>query len=192
MGSFKSLSLKKNILQVVAVVCVVFACKAPGRLQNGPSDSLDVLWCSRDLWSSSSFFRHTSRFPEVLNPQQNGFSVRYSVPRGDLVVSTECTLYRYDRVTAKSRFRRQMRAARWTTPSLRLQSVVTGTSQLPAPFEPNSILLRPPLPSQCLTEIREDILPHPVIMSPIIFQMPNCLGGGGMVLHVLYASKYSI
>ena len=36
-------SLKKNILQVVAVVCVVFACRAPGRLQNGPSDSLDVL-----------------------------------------------------------------------------------------------------------------------------------------------------
>ena len=43
MGSFKSHSLKKNILQVVAVVCVVFACRAPGRLQNGPSDSLDVL-----------------------------------------------------------------------------------------------------------------------------------------------------
>ena len=29
------------------------------------------------------FFRHSSRFPEVLNPQQNGFSVRYSVLRGD-------------------------------------------------------------------------------------------------------------
>ena len=28
------------------------------------------------------FFTHTSRLPEVLNPQQNGFSVRYSVPRG--------------------------------------------------------------------------------------------------------------
>jgi len=40
-----------------------------------------------------------------------------------------------------------MRAARWTTPSLRLRSVVTGTSQLPAPFEPNPTLLRPPLPS---------------------------------------------
>ena len=61
MGSFKSHSLKKNILQVVAVVCVVFAC--------GASDSLDVLWCSRGPWSSSSFFRHTSRFPEILNPQ---------------------------------------------------------------------------------------------------------------------------
>jgi len=154
--------LKKNILQVVAVVCVVFACRAPGRLQNGPSDSLDVLWCSRGPWSSSSFFRHTSRFPEVLNWQQNGFSVRYSVPRGDLVASTERTLHRYDSDFAKSRFRRQMRAARWTTPSLRLGSVVTGTPQLPAPFEPNPTLLRPPLPSQCPTESREDILLHPV------------------------------
>ena len=98
MGSFKSHILKKNILQVVAVVCVVFACRAPGRLQNGPtSDSLDVLCCSRVPWSSSSFFRHTSRFPEVLNPQQNGFSV----PRGDLVASTERTLHRYDRVTLR-------------------------------------------------------------------------------------------
>jgi len=101
MGSFKSHSLKKNILQVVAVVCVVFACRAPGSLQNGPSDSLDVLWCSRGPWSSSSFFRHTSRFPKVLNPQQNGFSVLYSVPRGDLVASTERTLHRYDRVTLR-------------------------------------------------------------------------------------------
>ena len=42
------------------------------------------------------FFRHTSRFPEVLNPRQNGFSVRYSVPRGDLVTSTERTLHRYE------------------------------------------------------------------------------------------------
>ena len=113
----------------MAVVCVVLACRAPGRLQNEPSDSLDVLWCSRGPWSSSSFFRHTSRFPEVLNPQQNGFSVRYSVPRGDLVVSTERTLHRYDSDIAKSRFRRQMRAACWTTPSLWLRSVVTGTSQ---------------------------------------------------------------
>ena len=101
MESFKSHSLKKNILQLVAVVCVVFACRAPGRLQNGPSDSLDVLWCSRGPWSSSSFFRHTSRFPEVLNPQQNGCSVRYSVPSGDFVVSTESTLHRYDRVTLR-------------------------------------------------------------------------------------------
>ena len=101
MGSFKSHSLKKNILQVVAVVCVVFACRAPGRLQTGPYDSLDVLWRSRGPWSSSSFFRHTSRFPEVLNPQQNGFSFRYSVPRGDLVASTERTLHRYDRVSLR-------------------------------------------------------------------------------------------
>ena len=77
----------------------LFAYRAPGRLQNGPSDSLDVLWCSRGLWLSSSFFRHTSHFPEVLNPQQNGFPVWYSVLRGDLVVSTECTLHCYDRVT---------------------------------------------------------------------------------------------
>jgi len=77
----------------------LFACRAPGRLQNGPYDSLDVLWCSRGLWSSSSFFRHISRFAEVLSPQQNEFSVRYSVPRGDLVASTERTLHRYDRVT---------------------------------------------------------------------------------------------
>ena len=101
MASFKSHSLKKNFLQVVAVVCVVFACRAPGRPQNGPSDSLDVLWCSRGPWSSSSFFRHTSRFPEVLNPQHNVFSVRYSVPSGDLVASTERTLHRYDRVTLR-------------------------------------------------------------------------------------------
>jgi hypothetical protein len=62
---------------------LLFACRAPGKLQNGPSDSLDVLWCSRGSWSSFSFFRHTSQSPEVLNPQQNAFSVRYSVPRGD-------------------------------------------------------------------------------------------------------------
>ena len=55
-----------------------------------------------------------------------------------------------------------MRAARWTTTSLRLRSVVTGTSQLSAPFEPNPTFLRPPLPSQCPTESREDILPHSV------------------------------
>jgi len=101
MEHFKSHSLKKNILQVVAVVCVVFACRAPGRLQNGPSDSLEALWCSIGPWSSSSFFRHTSRFPEVLTPQQNGFSVRYSAPRGGLVESTERTVHRYDRVTLR-------------------------------------------------------------------------------------------
>ena len=55
-----------------------------------------------------------------------------------------------------------MGAALWTTPSLRLRSVVTGTSQLPAPFKPNPTLLRLPLPSQCPTESTEDILPHPV------------------------------
>jgi len=94
-------SLRKNILQVVTVVCVVFARRAPGRLQNGPSDNLDVLWCSKVPWSSSSFSRHTSRFPEVLNQLQNGFSVRYSVPRVDLVASTERTLHRYDRVNLR-------------------------------------------------------------------------------------------
>jgi len=55
-----------------------------------------------------------------------------------------------------------MRAARWTTTYLRLRSVVTGTSQLPAPFEPNPTLLQPPLPSKCPTESMEGILPHPV------------------------------
>ena len=79
----------------------MFTCRVPGKLQNGPSDSLDVLWCSRGSWLSSSFFRHTSCSPEVLNPQQNGFSVWYSVLRGDLVVSMECTLHRYDRVTLR-------------------------------------------------------------------------------------------
>ena len=53
-----------------------------------------------------------------------------------------------------------MRTACWTTPSLRLGRVVTGTSWLPAPFESNATLLRPPLPSQCPTESREGILPH--------------------------------
>jgi len=55
-----------------------------------------------------------------------------------------------------------MHTARWTTPSLRLRSVVTGTSQLLAPFDSNPTLLRPPLPSQCPTESKEGILPHPV------------------------------
>jgi len=56
-----------------------------------------------------------------------------------------------------------MCAALWTTPSLRLGRVVTGTSRLPAPLEPNPALLQPPLPSQCPTESREGILPHPVL-----------------------------
>ena len=67
-----------------------------------------------------------------------------------------------------------MRAARWTTPSLRLRSVVTGTSQLSAPFEPNPTLLRSPLPSQCPTEITEGILPHPV--EALISQALQCSG----------------
>jgi len=68
MESFKSHSLKKNILQVVAVVCVVFACRAPGRLRNGPYDSFDVLWCSRGPWSSSSFFQTHFPFPWSSQP----------------------------------------------------------------------------------------------------------------------------
>ena len=45
-----------------------------------------------------------------------------------------------------------------------------GTSQLPAPFEPNPTLLRPPLPSQCPTESTEGILPHPVLTTPALQQ----------------------
>ena len=56
-----------------------------------------------------------------------------------------------------------MRAAYWTTPPLQLGRVVMGTSQLPAPFESNPALLRPPLPSQCPTESMEGVLPHPVL-----------------------------
>ena len=39
-----------------------------------------------------------------------------------------------------------MRSARWTTPSLRLRSVVTGTSQLPALFraQPHPSTASPP------------------------------------------------
>ena len=159
MRSFKSHSVKKNILQVVAVVCVVFVCRATGRL---------TVWQPR---CSLVFERSVCRphpFSDTL-PVSLKFSThnrmdfrsgtRYRV--GDLVASTERTLHRYDRV---SRFGRQMGAARWTTPSLRLRSFVTGTSQLPARFEPNPNLLRPPLPSKCPTEIMEDILPHAVFI----------------------------
>jgi len=41
--------------------------------------------------------------------------------------------------------------------------VVTGTSRIPETFKANPTLLRPPLPSQCPTESREVILPHPVL-----------------------------
>jgi len=114
-----------------------FACRAPGRLQNGPSDSLDVPWCSRGPWSSSSFFLHTSRSPWSSQPttewifgpvlgSEGGFGSEYATHAAPLRKSD----------FAKSRLRRQMCAARWTTPSLRLGRVVTGTSRLPAPFEP--------------------------------------------------------
>ena len=154
---------------------MVFACRAPGRLQNGPSDSLDVLWYSRGPWSSSSFFRHTPGFPEVLNPQHNGFSVRYSVPRGDLVASTERTLHRYDRVTLRKvgfdgKCALLMDHTIFTTAECcngNFPTLDDLCSQLPAPFEPNPTLLRPPLPSQCPTESREVILPHPVHTSSL-------------------------
>ena len=163
MGCFKSVSLKKNIMQVMAVVCVVFACRAPGRLQNGPSNNLVVLWCSQRSVVVLIFFQTHFPFPwssqpttecifgPVLGPEE-GFGSEYGTHAAPLRLSD----------FAKSRFRRQMRAARWTTPSLRLRSVVSGTSQLPAPFEPNPTLLRPPLPSQCPTESMEGILPLPV------------------------------
>ena len=98
MGSFKSHSLKKNILQVVAVVCVQSA------WETEKTDRLTASMFSgvREVRGRPHlFFRHISRFPQVLNPQQNGFSVRYSVPRGDMVASTERTLHRYDRVTLR-------------------------------------------------------------------------------------------
>ena len=72
-------------------------CLRAGRLGDCKTDRLTASMFSRGPWLFSSFFRHTSRFPEVLN----GFSVRYSVPRGDLVASTERTLHRYDRVTLR-------------------------------------------------------------------------------------------
>ena len=68
-----------------------------------------------------------------------------------------------------------MSAARWTTPSLRLRSVETGTSQLPAPFEPNPTLLRPPFPSKCPTESTEGILPHPVYSVKMLAPAPHFL-----------------
>jgi hypothetical protein len=106
------------------------ACLRAERLGDCKTDRLTASTISVIRKFRGRPFLHTSRSPEVLNPQQNGFSVRYSVPRGDLVASTERTLHRYDRVTANSRFRRQMRAARWTTPSLLLGRVVTGTLAL--------------------------------------------------------------
>ena len=86
MGSFKSHSLKKNILQVVAVVCVQSAWETAKR----------TVWQPR---CSLVFQRSAVVLMFFLIPQQNGFSVRYSVPRGDLVASRERTLHRYDRVT---------------------------------------------------------------------------------------------
>ena len=80
-------------------------------------------------------------FGPVLGPE-GGFGSEYG---------THAAPLRYSDF-AKSRFRRQMGAARWTTPSLRRRSVVTGTSQLPALLEPNPTLLRPPFPSQFPTE----------------------------------------
>jgi hypothetical protein len=102
------------------------------------------------------FFRHTSHSPEALNPQQNGFSV----PRGELVASTERTLHPYDSDLEKGRFRWQMRATLWITPYSRLGRVVTGTTRLPAPFKPKTTLLKPHHPSQFLTKSRGDISPH--------------------------------
>ena len=104
----------------------LFACRAPGRLQNGPSDSLDVLWCSRGPWSSSSFSDTLPVSLKFSTHNRMDFRSGTRSRGGDLVASTERTLHSYDRVTAKSRFRRQMRAARWTTPSLRLAECCNG------------------------------------------------------------------
>ena len=87
---------------MVAVVCVVFVCRAPGRLQNGPSDSLDVLWCSRGPCVVLIFLLDT--LPVSLkfsthNRMDFRSGTRYRV--GDLVASTERTLHRYDRVTLR-------------------------------------------------------------------------------------------
>jgi len=147
----------------------MFACRAPRRLQNGPS-AASMFSGVQEVRGHPILFLHTSSSPEVLSPQQNGFSVQYSVPRVDLVASTEHTLHRYDRVTLrKVGFDGKCCAARWTTPSLRLGRVVKGTSRLRASFEPNPTLLRLPLPSQCPTESREGILPHPVYIYIYIY-----------------------
>jgi len=59
-----------------------------------------------------------------------------------------------------------------------------GTSQLPAPLKPNPTLLRPPLPSQCSTESREGIFPHPVWYQ-IFFLLSFCFVWLSLILWLL-------
>jgi len=82
-----------------------------------------------------------------------------------------------------------MRAALWTAPSLRLRSVVTGTSQLPAPFEPNPTLLWPPLPSQCPTESMERIFPHPVFTAGLAVNITLLLFVAGSGTSCTYSQQ---
>ena len=86
-------------------------------------------------------------FGPVLGPE-GGFGSEYG---------THAAPLRYSDF-AKSRFRRQMRAARWTT-----AECCDGKFPTTCTFEPNPTLLRPPFSSQCPTESTEDILPHPVL-----------------------------
>ena len=79
------------------------ACLHAERLGDCKTDRLTASMFSgvREVRGRPLLFLHTSRSPEVLNQQLNGFSVWYSVPRGDLVASTERTLHRHDRVTLR-------------------------------------------------------------------------------------------
>ena len=67
-----------------------------------------------------------------------------------------------------------MSTAHWTTPSLQLRSVVTGTSQLPAPFEPNPTLLRPPSLHNALLKVRRVFCPILYIQSSEFWEVTPC------------------
>jgi hypothetical protein len=88
-------------------------------------------------------------------------------------MSTECTLHCYDRVTLRNVGFDGKCALLVGPRHLYDWRVVTGTSRLPAPFEPNPTIPRPSLPSQCPTESRDDILPHSVVRKLTLFSMLN-------------------